>query len=96
MNKRLAAGEGALDRQPHHNFGNLLTPKSTCQSLIHPLHDDKEENQSFLLAVANFLGNFSEISRILTISNFYELLRKKSQLREFTWLVATESTQKRF
>ena len=32
----------------------------------------------------------------MAISNFHELLTKKSQLGQFTWLVATESTQKQF
>ena len=32
----------------------------------------------------------------MRISNFNEVLRKKSQLRQFTWLVATESTQRQF
>ena len=56
----------------------------------------KKKIQLFLLGVAYFPGNFSYISSILTILNFYELLRKKSQLSQYTCLVATESTQKQF
>ena len=91
LDNRLAVGERVLDPHPHHDFGNFTDTKISLkkvQSILYTMI--KKKNQLFLLAVANFLGKFSWISTILSISIFYELLRKKSKLRQFTWLVAKE------
>ena len=97
LNNRLAAGEEMLDSHPHHNFGKFIDTKISLEKVPSILYTMiKKKNQLFLLGVANFPGNFSQISRVLTMSNFYELLRKKSQLKQFIRLVATESTQKQF
>ena len=86
---KLAAGEEVLNSHPHHNFGNFTDTKISLKK-VQSILFLKEKNQLFLLGVANFPGDFSQISKILTISNFYEILRKKSQWRQFTWLVSTE------
>ena len=60
LNNRLAVGEEILDPHPHHNFGNFIDTKISLkkvQSILYTMI--KKKNQLFLLAVANFPGNFS-------------------------------------
>ena len=62
LNNRLAVGEGVLDPQAHHNFGNFIDTEinlkkvHSIQSIIYTVI--KKNNELFLLAVANFPVNF--------------------------------------
>ena len=60
LNNRLAAGEGGFDPHPHHNFCNFIDIKISLKKVQSILYTTiKKKVQLFLLAVANFRGNYS-------------------------------------